>query len=192
MQLVNEQQEILSLVSKFGCLDIEQIKILMEPFSEKMVIMLVNNMIKNHMLSLTNQRYVTIFGNQNSLQLSTIACIWAMMEMSSKADIKESMRAEPPAQIYFTANHKDAFEVMYVDTANIFKLNTLQERFKVRSLSKSSSLTNNCILLVISDENSRDLLVKIKDYDFIFPFGIAIVSTSSLGKPPIRFLKGTK
>lgn len=191
MQLTNEQKEILSMVSKFGCLDIEQIKILMQPCNEKTVIMMINIMIKNHMLCLISERYVAIYGSQNALQLSTIACVWVMMEMSSSDEIKESMKAEPPSQIYFTANRKDSFEMIYIDSNNLFKLNTMQEKYKNQYLQKASLHAKHCIVLVINDENNKEMLMKIKEYHLNFPFILALVPVSVHGKPSIRFLKST-
>ena len=40
VQLTREEHDILSYVSKFGCLDIEQLKVLMQPLESKYVITL--------------------------------------------------------------------------------------------------------------------------------------------------------
>lgn len=198
MSITNEQQDILSLVSKFGCLDIEQLKILMEPQDEKTVNMLVNNLIKNHVLSIVNRKdktYIVPFGNEKSYNHSVISCVWVMMSLTtSKDEIKESMKAEAPALFYFTSERKKSFEIMYVDSNNLFKLNTVQEKYRIRSKHKSKIISEYYTILVICNQDNADqenaaLIRQIKECEFEFPFILAIVSNATHGKPTIKTLR---
>lgn len=184
----DEQKEILSLVSKFGCLDIEQVKILMEPSTEKEIVMLINGLIKDRMLSIVNQKYLIPFGDKNSFNISTISCLWVMMKISSKEEIKESIKAEPPSQIFFTSKRKESYELMYVDESNLYKLNALQEKYDRRNSMNSKLFENTFNVLVIDHERSL-LIPKIKEYNLQFPFLLALVPQTSAGKPSIKFLK---
>lgn len=198
MSITNEQQEILSLVSKFGCLDIEQLKILLEPYEEKTVNMLVQTLIKNHMISIVNQRdkrYIVPFGNEKSLKHSVISCVWVMMELSTSIDeMKESMKAEAPALFYFTSNRKESFEIMYVDSNNLFKLNAVQEKYKLRNRHKSKAFAENYTVLVVGNKDNNEqenmaLIRQIHGYELEFPFVLALVSGTTNGKPVIRTFK---
>lgn len=195
MYLTNEQKEILNLVSKFGGLDIEQLKILMEPYEEKTITLLVNSLVKNHMLSIIDKNkhhYIVTFGNEKMLKLSTIACVWVMIEMtSSKDEFHESMNADPPAQFYFTSNRKEAYEILHIDSNNLYQLNAIQERYRARTKKKNKIFADNYIVLVVNDENNKELIRKISDYNLEFPFILALVFDSDAGKPRIKCLKST-
>lgn len=208
MSVTKEQQEILSLVSQFGCLDIEQLKILMEPYEKKTVNMLVNALIKKHMLSEVtiknsqseDQRgitYLVPFGNEKSFKHSIISCVWVMLDVTaSKEEIKESIRAEAPAMFYFTSGRKESFEIMYVDSNNLFKLNTIQERYKMRNKHKSKVISENYIILVVgsqesNDQENMDLIKTIYNYDLEMPFILAMVSHSGYGRPVVKKFKST-
>lgn len=199
MSTTKEQQEILNLVSKFGCLDIEQIKVLMEPYEEKTVNLLVNTLIKNHILSVVERNdktYIVPFGNEKAFDYSQIACVWVMMEMStSKDEIKEAMKAEAPAAFYFTSNRRESFEIMYVNSDNLFKLNIIQERYKMRSKQKSRALVDNYTILVVgnkenNDKENMEIINTIYNYELEFPFILALLSNTGQGKPTIKKYKG--
>lgn len=184
----DEQKEILSLVSKFGCLNIEQVKVLMEPNSEKDIVMLINGLVKDRMLSIVNQKYLIPFGDKDAFNISTISCLWVMMKISSKEEIKESMKAEPPSQIFFTSKRTESYELMYIDESNLYKLKALQEKYDRRN-SMNSKLFENTYNVLVIDHESSFLIPKLKEYNLQFPFLLALVSQTSTGKPSIKFLK---
>ncbi len=188
VQLTREEHDILSYVSKFGCLDIEQLKVLMQPLESKYVITLVNCLIKKRVLSVISSRYLVTINSKMSRP--TISCIWAMLELdSSKSDFSESMRAVFPADIFFTAGRKDSFDVMYLDEGCLNKIALLQERYLKKESSKKSSLIQTIPVFVMDDASNKELIVRIKESGFSFPFILAIIAYGEADRPSVKLAK---
>ncbi len=188
VQLTRDEREIISYVSKFGCLDIEQLKVLMQPMESRNVVILVNCLIKKHVLSFLASRYLVMMNCKISMPI--ISCIWAILELdSSRDDFSEAMRAIFPADIFFTVGRKDSFDVMYVDEGSLNKISLLQERYLEKEHSKKSSLIQSVPMFVMDDVSNKDLIMRIKDSGFSFPFILAIVAYGDSARPTIRLAK---
>lgn len=186
--LTREEHEIISYVSKFGCLDIEQLKILMQPLESKYVVTLANCMIKKHLMTFLGSRYLVPINCKISRPI--ISCIWAMLQLtSSKDDFIESMRAVAPADIYFTVNRTDSFDVMYIDEGGLNKLGVLQQRYIGKESAKNSDLIKTIPIFVVDDVSNKSLLQRIKDSGFSFPFILAIIAYGESDRPTVRLAK---
>lgn len=186
--ITREEHEILSYVSKFGCLDIEQLKILMQPLESRHVVTLVNCLIKKKVLSVIASRYLVTINSKVSRPV--ISCIWAMLELdSSKNDFSESMRAVFPADIFFTIRRKDSFDVMFINEGNLNKIALLQERYLEKECSKKRSLIHTVPVFVVDDASNKQLILKIKESGFSFPFILAIIAYGDAERPSIKLAK---
>lgn len=186
--VTKEEHEVISYVCKFGCLDIEQLKILMQPLESRNVVTLVNCMIKKHMILFLGSRYLVPINCKISRPI--VSCVWAMLQLtSSKEDFLESMRAVAPADIYFTVNRTDSFDVMYLDEGNLNKLGILQQRYIGKESSKKNDLIKTIPIFVVDDVSNKSLLQRIKDSGFSFPFILAIVAYGGSDRPTVRLAK---
>lgn len=189
-KLTNEQQKILNMVSKYGCLHIEQAYILLNPIQTHIASILLNMLVKNDYMDLLQGQYLVMKNSPKGYNPDTIACIWTMMELAqNNEEIFESLKATPPATIFFTRNNRESFEIVSLNESNLINIRTMQDKIIARN-KQFEDITNSWYVFVI---DNKEIIAKIKKCNLKFPFIVALHgksdSNSANSKPAIKFMK---
>lgn len=172
IKLSHEQQNILNLVSRFGCLDIEQAYYLLKSNPINISAILINMLIKNDYLELINEHILVGKGSKKMYDRDIINCIWVMLKIAkNESEIYDSMSAQAPAKIYFTINGKDSFELIPVNQSKLINIRTAQDKYIAKN-EQFKGIANNWIVFVTDD---LDVITKIKACNLQFPFLVACV-----------------
>lgn len=186
--LSKEQSMLMDIVSRFGCVSLDQAYILMKPADKRITIQLINMLIKNNYISLVQNKYLTIKGSEDKLNRDVINCIWAMMALSKydKKVVIDSMRAVKPAVLFFSMNDKETFEVIPLNNSKLINIKATQDMYEAK-MSKFSDIVQNWYVFVIEDPQ---MLMKLKQYQLPFKFIVALIGeVKENGYPDVKFKK---
>ena len=188
MKLSNEQQRLVDIISHFGCLDVNQAYILLEPSDKKMSTILINMLVKNNIIDIVYGNYLVIHGSDKNkyVDKNMINCIWAMMDLVKKpSEIDEAMLAVKPAKIYVTINNKDSYELVPLSDSNSTIIKCMQERYSA-SVKQFPDLNTWCTFVT----DNIEIVRKIKSYNLEIPFVVIYLGENDEnGKPLIKKLK---
>ena len=188
MITLNEQQkQILSFISKYGCADVYQIYQIMAPYKQDLTQLLIDAMLKANYIDLVHGHYLVIKDHPESYNIDTINCIWAMIKFAhSREDIIESMIGVSPAKVFLTVDNKYSFEIIPVSEAKIANIRKIQEKMLAK-FDKSKNLTYSYIVFVVA---SKDIIKTIRNCEFSFPYVVAFIeSYDEYGQPIIKLIK---
>lgn len=187
-KLTKEQQKILNMISKFGCLHIEQAYQLLNPIQPHISTMLINMLVKNEYIELVHDKYL-VSRNAKEVNHDTIACIWTMMKLvKSNEEIFEAMKAVAPATIYFTRDNKESFEIIPLNETNLISIRNMQDKILAKN-KQFEDIADNWYVFVI---DNKEIIGKIKKCELQFSFIVALhEGQNQAGIPSIRFMKST-
>ena len=187
-RLSAEQKRIMEFLSKFGCVDIEQLYIIMRPLNSELVTILINMLVKSNHVEIVAGHYLVLKGQPADYCKDTILCIWSMMELSrEREDYLNALAASSPAKIYFTSKGSNAYELIPINEAKLINVRAVQDKIMERN-QQFNSILDSWIVFVC---DNREIIYKIKECRLQFPFIVAYVQPSEQpeGRPRIRLLK---
>ncbi|MEE1256236.1 MAG: DUF5697 family protein [Lachnospiraceae bacterium] len=186
-KLTNEQQKILNIISKYGCLHIEQAYQLLNPTPPHITSILINMLVKNEYIKLMQDKYLVAKNSSKGVNHDTIACIWTMIKLAkSNEEIFESMKAVAPATIYFVRDNKESFEIIPLNETNLIAIRNMQDMILEKN-KQFEEIADNWYVFVI---DNKEIVGKIKKCELRFPFIVALhEGKDQEGIPSIRFMK---
>lgn len=187
MSLVNlskEQDEILKFLERYGCVDITQLYIILQPYTKDAIDRMIDMLVKVRKITIIDGHVVAPYG-EKSIDLGAISCIWAMLKVCNNGDeILNSFNAAEPAFAFMTVENKDSYIFVNVKSDETYKIRAIQE--KVAKSFKSKHFKDTYIF-VTTDENVRSI---IKDIDFENTIYVAILDYDRKTRvPEIKLLK---
>lgn len=182
-----EQQQIMDFVSKFGCVDINQLNIIMKPVDSDMVAILVNMLIKANRLELINEKIIVIRGEKQKYSRDIINCIWAMIRLTNAEGYHSALAGIAPAKIYFTRNGKMAFEAVPVNESSLISIRAVQDKVLAKS-KQFKGIFDSYIVFVCEN---KDIMKKIKECNLKFQFIVVYIEErdNGSGQPTMKVLK---
>lgn len=189
-KLSAEQKQIMEFLSKFGCVDMEQLYIIMRPLNSELVTILINMLIKSNHIEIVSGHYLVLKGQSGAYCKETILCIWTMMELSrDREDYFNALAASSPAKIYFTSKGTNAYELIPINETKLINVRAVQDKIMERN-HQFETILDSWIVFVC---DNREIIYKIKECKLQFPFIVSYVQPSEIpeGKPMIRLLKST-
>ena len=184
-QISTEQNEVLRIVEKYGCLDISQVYILYDPLDRKSIDFMINMLISYKMLSVIDGHVLVPYG-ATSFESGALSCIWAMMKVSvnTRKELNESFPASEPTFSYMIVDNKDSYIFSYVTKAETVKIRAIQEKI---AKDKSNKHFNSVYIFVTTDESLKDV---IKETEFDSTVYIAFLTYNRDTKiPSVKLLK---
>ena len=188
-KLTNEQQKILNIISKYGCLHMEQVYQLLNPTPPHIISVLINMLIKNEYVTLIQDKYLVVKNSSKGVNHDIIACIWTMMKLAkNNEEVFESMKAVSPATIYFTRDNKESFEIIPLNETNLITIRNMQDKILAKN-KQFEEIADNWYVFVI---DNKEIVGKIKKCELQFPFIVALhEGQDQIGVPSIRLMKST-
>lgn len=186
-KLVKEQEQILKIVSKYGCISIDQLEQILSTCPKKMTEMMVTQLAKRQYLEIVNGMYIVCYGHKDSFNKNTIDAIWTMLKLTRHPeDLCYVMQASNPVNYIFTAENKEMFEILTLNPTNVHFLSLLESKYQDRQ-AKSKHPLNSWYVFIVRNQETVKL---IKEYDVSFPFIVAQLEDEvHTVRPNIRLLK---
>lgn len=185
--LTPEQQKIMDFVSRFGCVDIEQLNIIMKPLDSDLVTILVNMLIKANRLELINEHYIVVRGEKHKYNRDIINCIWVMIRLAKAEDYFTALNGNAPAKMYFTSGGNVAYEVVPINESTLISIRAMQDRMLAKNKQFKGVLDSYVVFVC----ENKEIITKIKECQLKFPFIVAYIerNENGIGMPKMKLLK---
>lgn len=185
----DEQRRIINLISTYGCIGIEQVYALFKNIDKKKLNMLINMLIKADRIEIYMEKYLVAKDAAALYNKETINALWCMLDIckNNVESCFESMRAVPPALIFFTVNNNDSFELIPINRTKLIAVRTAQESYLKRD-EKTKIIANNRYIFMTDD---KSVVKAIKDCELDLPFIVAFINSyDKKGVPQFKYYKG--
>ncbi len=182
--LSDKQEEILSLLEKYNCLDISQVYAMYEPLDRTSVDKMVNMLIGQKYITILDGHILALAGN-DKIDVSTLSCIWTMIQVSNeRAEIIKSFPAAEPAFSYMVVNNKDSYLFVNATANDTVKIRAVQERIAKEKKQKNFNTT---YIFVTTDDNVKKI---VKETDFDSTVYVSMLTYDQKTKvPSIKMLR---
>ena len=83
MHNLNENQTaIISIISKFGCMSLQQVYDLLPSYSHKALQTFVTQLVKGHYIDIVDESYLVPYGKKANYSHKTIDSLWVIMRLA--------------------------------------------------------------------------------------------------------------
>lgn len=196
MHNLNENQTaIISIISKFGCMSLQQVYDLLPSYSHKALQTFVTQLVKGHYIDIVDESYLVPYGKKSNYSHKTIDSLWVIMRLAHNNinEIREVLRAASPCDFIFTSNNTTTYKIL---TGSVPKISLLHDLMEQNSKKKKQKTATKNILynfesFYVIIVTSKDIMQALKEYDFSAPVLIAYVKYKECDKykPDIKILK---
>lgn len=193
MSFNKEQTTIMSLVSKFGCVSMQQLYDLLPEHSHRGIQMLVTQLVKGRHLEVVNDMYLVMSGFKDRYKKKTIDMLWAIIRLTkgNLEEIQEVLNASAPADFIVTVDNKTTYKLMTVTESKLPVFAELLEDRHNASKKKNKGKEpkykfESYYVLVVT---SKDVMRSLKEYDFPVPIMVVYMEYLNPYKPQIKCLK---
>lgn len=194
MVISNKEQEIiLSLTSRYGCVSMQQVYDLMPQHSHMDLQRLTTQLINNGFLDVVGDNILVLHGYKDRYKKKTIDMLWSIIRLS-KGNIEEIMEVMvgiPPVDYMLTVNHKNSYKMIMATESSISYLSEQITKSHEKAQKRASEHKHiyefsSCYVLVAT---SKEVVSVIKEYDFPETIYVLYLEYINAQKPSIKLLK---
>lgn len=165
--LNNDQQIIMNIVSKYGCMSMQQVYDLFPNRSHRELQIMVTQMLKGKYLERIENMYLINYAGKDKFKTKTIDYLWAIIRLThgNLEEIQDTLRAVSPYEYMLTVKNIRTYKLLMPTVGKLGIVNEVlsQAVEKAKKAPKKKYELESFTVFVCT---SKEVLAAIKEYDF--------------------------
>lgn len=165
--LNNNQQLIMNIVSKYGCMSMQQVYDLFPSYSHRELQIMVTQMIKGKYLDRIEDMYLINYAGKDKFKKKTIDYLWAIIRLThgNLEEIQDTLRAASPYEYMLTVRNTRTYKLLMPTVGKLGIINEILSQ-SVENAKKAPKKKYEFETFTVFVCTSKEVLAAIKEYNF--------------------------